>query len=70
MSRNVQPTTEMQARYTELWKRRRRLLQSGAHTAHRKLPHFVKTEIDMLNASIRNLERTYAFITPEEGSSK
>ena len=70
MSRNVQPTIETQAKYTELWKRRRRLLQSGANTPLRKLPHFMKAEINMLNANIKNFERVYAVTTPEEEPSK
>jgi len=70
MSQNVQPTIEMQEEYTKMRKRRRQLLQSGAHTAHRKLPRFVKTEIDMLNASLKNLERRYAFAPFDEGPSK
>jgi hypothetical protein len=60
----------MREEYLRMKKRRRRLLQGGAHTAPRKLAHFVKVEIDMLNASILALERRYDFGAFEVGPSK
>ena len=70
MSRRALPTTELRGEHAEMRKRRRVLIQSGGHTAPRKRPHFVKTEIDMLTARILNLERRYDFSAPEAGSSK
>lgn len=68
-SHKGRPTTkasrELHEEHARMKRQLDRVLQASGHTQRRKVPHFVRVELEVLEANIAALERKYDF-TPDE----